>query len=44
MSWIGFLVGFLVAAPIVTFVFALLTSSKEANEQLERMMDDASSK
>ena len=32
MFWIGFLVGVLVGAPILTFILALLTSSKKADE------------
>lgn len=43
MFWIGFLVGVLVGAPILTFVLALLTSSKKADEQTERMLEDVSS-
>lgn len=43
MFWIGFLVGVLVGAPILTFILALLTSSKKADEQTERMLEDISS-
>ena len=42
MFWIGFLVGILVGAPILTFILALLTSSKKADEQTERMLEDIS--
>ena len=43
MFWIGFLVGFFVSAPITWFILAILTSSKKADEQTERMLKDVSS-
>jgi hypothetical protein len=42
MFWFGFLVGILMGAPVLTFVLALLTSSKKADEQIERMIEDVS--
>ena len=36
MFWLGFLIGFLVSAPVIWFILALLTSSKKADEQSER--------
>lgn len=42
MFWLGFLVGILIGAPVLTFVLALLTSSKKADEQTERMIKDVS--
>lgn len=32
MFWIGFIVGFLVGAPISLFIFALLRASKEEDK------------
>lgn len=42
MFWFGFLVGILMGAPVLTLVLALLTSSKKADEQIERMIEDVS--
>lgn len=42
MFWFGVLVGLLIGSPVFCFLLALLTSSKKADEQIERMIEDVS--